>query len=608
MSTSGVLAYRATYVLFILALPLYIWYRWTHTVAWDAESPALSAYQAAVALVELFGGVSVLLLGAVRFPRPWAPANPQPPQTEPVDASDPESIRGFQVSILIPCYSEPDEIILGAVRAALGLRHPLASRVTVYLLDDGGRPERAAAVRALGAQYVSRPKDPSKPRHGKAGNLNYFFRGVLCGGARPLCEGGVPGPEHVVAVFDCDMEAHADFLGHTLPYLAAEPRVALVQTPQAFFNVAPAADIFNHNNVGFFQAVQPGLDAWGATVCCGTNFAVRAAALHEVGWFPTESITEDFLLSLKLAAAGHVCRYHAAVVSTGEAPEDLRQIFKQRERWCTGCFQVFFHREMWATLARLRWPQKLCFLNAPVGYVCSIVTLPVWLLVPALSLYDVHPVRALTPELVLLWCATYALMVAVCEAMPRRLNAAYCGFVASKANAAFWWCYAAALGAALVGLACPHRKATFQVTEKRSVAVAAAAAAAKAEAEAEEEEDEAPARDSSLRDVVYHHVVVSGALLVMAGGALHRAAGGDRHRWERPALVVISAAWLCINALPAAMVLAYAHGPHSFEAHAAVVRGAWWGHAALTLTIACALLLAAAHERRACELVDCAAV
>ena len=285
MPTSGVLAYRATYALFVLALPLYIWYRWTYTVAWDADSRALRLYQAAVALVELFGGVSVLLLGAVRFPRPWAFANPRPSQPE-VDASDPESIRGFQVSILIPCYSEPDEIILGAVRAALGLRHPLASRVTVYLLDDGGRPERAAAVRALGAQYVSRPKDPSKPRHGKAGNLNYFFRGVLCGGARPLCEGGVPGPEHVVAVFDCDMEAHADFLGHTLPYLAAEPRVALVQTPQAFFNVAPAADIFNHNNVGFFQAVQPGLDAWGASVCCGTNFAVRAAALHEVGWFP----------------------------------------------------------------------------------------------------------------------------------------------------------------------------------------------------------------------------------------------------------------------------------------------------------------------------------
>ena len=88
------------------------------------------------------------------------------------------------------------------------------------------------------------------------------------------------------------------------------------------------------------QAMQPGLDAWGATFCCGTNFAVRAAALAAVGWFPTESITEDFLLGLKLTAQGWRCRYHSAVVSTGEAPEDLRQIFKQRNRWCCGCFQV----------------------------------------------------------------------------------------------------------------------------------------------------------------------------------------------------------------------------------------------------------------------------
>merc|ERR1711937_1028673 len=85
--------------------------------------------------------------------------------------------------------------------------------------------------------------------------------------------------------------------------------------------------------MGFF-GVQTGLDAWRATVCCGTNFAVRAAPLAAIGWFPTESITEDFLLSLKLTASGWHCRYHGHVLTTGEAPEDLRQIFKQRSRWC----------------------------------------------------------------------------------------------------------------------------------------------------------------------------------------------------------------------------------------------------------------------------------
>ena len=87
----------------------------------------------------------------------------------------------------------------------------------------------------------------------------------------------------------------------------------------------------------------------------------RAGALHEVGWFPTESITEDYLLSLKLATAGWRVRFHAAVVSTGEAPEDLRQIFKQRNRWCCGCFQVFLHPMM------PRWPCGLCRARRPCG-------------------------------------------------------------------------------------------------------------------------------------------------------------------------------------------------------------------------------------------------
>ena len=77
-----------------------------------------------------------------------------------------------------------------------------------------------------------------------------------------------------------------------------------MQTPQHFYNVVPHADIFNHHNLTFYQAMQPGLDAWGSTVCCGTNFVARASCLYTVGYFPTESITEDYLLSLKLATAG----------------------------------------------------------------------------------------------------------------------------------------------------------------------------------------------------------------------------------------------------------------------------------------------------------------
>eukprot|EP00965_Chrysotila_dentata_P146263 4830142-Pleurochrysis_carterae.AAC.1 len=72
------------------------------------------------------------------------------------------------------------------------------------------------------------------------------------------------------------MKAHPNFLHHVLPYLEEDDRTALVQTPQHFFNVDHTGDVFNHQNCTFFFGVQTGLDSWRATVCCGTNFAVRA--------------------------------------------------------------------------------------------------------------------------------------------------------------------------------------------------------------------------------------------------------------------------------------------------------------------------------------------
>ena len=464
----GFATYRATVSLYAASLPVYFSYRWCCSIAWHL--PGVRAYQAFVCACEVYGACCVLLLGIIRFRRPWASQQPLPPSTDADgdltlgdDAPGAHTFQGpFDVAVLIPCCSEPDDLVFGTVRAALALRHPLATRVTVWLLDDGAKPSRSERLARLAppanARYVARPK--SKPHHGKAGNLNYTLRHVL------YPQG--PAPNAVLVVLDCDQEPHADFLEQTLPYLHTQPRTALVQTPQHFYNVVPSADIFNHHNGSFFYAVQPGLDAWEATVCCGTNFVARSAAVCEVGWFPTESITEDFLLSMKLSAAGHVVRYHAAAAVTGEAPEDLRQVFKQRSRWCCGCFQVFLHPQTPRLLARLRPMQALCYLNAPLGYLGTVITLPLWAVVPVFSLAaGLHPVQALTPAFIASWCVYYALIVAVCDLMPPRLNRHLSAFTASKANASFWACYALAIGSAVVGAVLPSMQMQFQTTEKR---------------------------------------------------------------------------------------------------------------------------------------------
>ena len=258
----------------------------------------------------------------IRFPNPWA-YNQRPPSVNP-------RVRPrYTVHICVPCYNEPSDIVFATCEAALALRHEWC-KVHVYMLDDGRNLEREKKVMMMGNDrfvYLARNKFPGVPIHGKAGNINSALKFNIFAKKPPT-------ENDVVIIFDADMKAHPNFLNHVMPYLEEDPMTALVQTPQHFFNVDHTGDVFNHQNSTFFFGVQTGLDAWRATVCCGTNFAVRAAPLAAVGWFPTESITEDFLLSLKLTASGWHCRYHGHVLTTGEAPEDLRQIFKQRSRWC----------------------------------------------------------------------------------------------------------------------------------------------------------------------------------------------------------------------------------------------------------------------------------
>jgi cellulose synthase (UDP-forming) len=74
------------------------------------------------------------------------------------------------------------EVVEPTVIAALNLNWP-GSKLTVYILDDGRRPEMAKMVRRLrfqlaymqrdaAVEYIGRDKSEGVPHHAKAGNIN----------------------------------------------------------------------------------------------------------------------------------------------------------------------------------------------------------------------------------------------------------------------------------------------------------------------------------------------------------------------------------------------------------------------------------------------------
>lgn len=68
--------------------------------------------------------------------------------------------------------------------------------------------------------------------------------------------------------------------------------------------------------------------------CTGTNFLVRSNALLEVGGSPQYTLTEDFALGMEMKKYGWHCRYVQEYLAIGEAPDQIRNCYQQRSRWC----------------------------------------------------------------------------------------------------------------------------------------------------------------------------------------------------------------------------------------------------------------------------------
>ena len=73
-------------------------------------------------------------------------------------------------------------------------------------------------------------------------------------------------------------------------------------------------------------------------------FQVRANALLEVGGSPVWTLTEDYALGMELKKFGWHCRYVQEYLAIGEAPDQIRNCYQQRSRWCKVASFASCHR------------------------------------------------------------------------------------------------------------------------------------------------------------------------------------------------------------------------------------------------------------------------
>ena len=242
------------------------------------------------------------------------------------------------VDVLIPTYNEDWSILEPTIVGAMGIEHP---RLRIWVLDDTRRDWLKARCAERGIRYLTRPDNT----HAKAGNLNNGLAAIAREAEQP----------DFVAVFDADFVPRPNFLLRTLA-LFAKPDVGLVQTPQHFYSDGPiqlnlnVATWWLDEQRQHFDTILPSRDAWDSAYCCGTSCVVRYAGLLAIGGFPTESVTEDYLTTLKLRQKGLRTVYLNERLSHGLAPAGMSEYVGQRARWCLGTVQIL--RGAWGPLSR----------------------------------------------------------------------------------------------------------------------------------------------------------------------------------------------------------------------------------------------------------------
>lgn len=293
----------------------------------------------------------------------------------------------FHVRVMVPCYKESTELVKETVEAALKAYLPARTKRTLYLCDDGNDPKKKLMLEQFGRDCVyitGRTRDPKGETNGKSNNLNNALKLIYGDMDRiPLSE--------IIVVFDADMIAKPNFYTKILEVMADDD-CSLCLTPQGFHNVNPQTDIFNNLNLSFWEYMLPGCDGLGYIACTGTNFAIRAEPLRDCGWFPTYTITEDYALGMELKKRNYRAAYLNEYLAVGEAPEEVRNVFRQRSRWCKGQMQVLFSKACPLFDTGLPFGMRVLYTSVTWSYITNTLAVPMAILVPFIALvFGVYP-------------------------------------------------------------------------------------------------------------------------------------------------------------------------------------------------------------------------
>jgi cellulose synthase/poly-beta-1,6-N-acetylglucosamine synthase-like glycosyltransferase len=239
------------------------------------------------------------------------------------------------VSLHVPAYNEPPEMVIDTLRSLQSLQYP---NFEIIAIDDNSDDETLwrpleAWCHENSVKFVHLEDWPGY----KSGALNYALRNLT----DPRTE--------LIGVVDADYQIDPEFLIRCAP-LFEDPTVAFIQAPQDYRdwkNDSYYRRLY-YSYRYFFAVSQPSRNESDGAIFAGTMGLIRRRALEEVGGWDEWCITEDAELSLRLLQRGYSGLHVDRSFGKGVMPLTFEALKGQRFRWCFGGVQIL--RRNWRTM------------------------------------------------------------------------------------------------------------------------------------------------------------------------------------------------------------------------------------------------------------------
>jgi biofilm PGA synthesis N-glycosyltransferase PgaC len=288
------------------------------------------------------------------------------------------------VTVLIPAHNEES----GIIRTIETVSQSTYRNIAIVVIDDASSDKTSKLVREFIASRSKRIESRLVDRDGRT--VREYFRpktGLppICLLTRPVNGGKAAGLNYALKyavsggltmTLDADSMLDKNAIANAVEYFRDEKVVGVAANVKIMeqHSVLGMLQKFEHM-IGYRSKKFYTLTN-SEFIIGGVASTYRYATLKQVGFYDTDTATEDIGLSMKIVAAGNRDQrivYAADVVASTEGVQTFKALFKQRYRWKMGSLQnLIKYRGMFANPDR-KYSKGLAFYRIPMAFISELI-------------------------------------------------------------------------------------------------------------------------------------------------------------------------------------------------------------------------------------------